>query len=55
MDVNQDLRLEVACSAELCRANPVREEVRLPQTQGESLVEISEQHMKTTREEAGDA
>jgi len=47
--------MEFACSVELCRANPVREQVRLPQTRGESLAEISERHMKTTREEAGGA
>lgn len=54
-DVNQDLWMELAGSEELCRANPVREGVRLPQTQGESLAEISERHMQTTREEAGGA
>ncbi len=47
--------MESGYSAETCRANPVREGVRLLQTQGESLAEISEWHTKTTREEAGGA
>lgn len=49
---NQDLGMESGGSAEPCRANPVRQEVRLLRTQDESLYETSEVHTKTTREEA---
>jgi hypothetical protein len=44
--------MESGGSAEPCRANPVREEVRLLRTQDVSLYEASEAYTRTTREEA---